>query len=97
MRLSDGTYDKLKWFALAFIPAFEVLVLTIGKIWGLPYYAEIGATIAAIGIFLAAIIGVSSKNYYQDLQEMTEEEYLRMYYGDEEEGDKDDSNVGEPF
>ena len=94
MRLSDGMYDKLKWFALAFIPAFEVLVLTIGKIWGLPYYAEIGATIAAVGIFLAAIIGVSSKNYYADLQEMSEEEYLRMYYGDEEGGDEDDPILG---
>lgn len=85
MRISDTTYNRIKWFALAFIPAFEVLILTVGKIWGLPYYSEIGATVAALGVFLAAVIGVSSKNYYEDLEEMTEEEYLNLYYGDESE------------
>ena len=68
MRLSDGVYDRIKWIALAFIPALEVLILTVGKIWGLPYYAEIGATVAAVGVFLAAIIGVSSRNYYDELE-----------------------------
>ena len=68
MRLKDGMYDKIKWIALAFIPALEVLILTVGKIWGLPYYDNIGATVAAIGVFLAAIIGVSSRTYYQDLE-----------------------------
>ena len=24
----------MKWFALVFVPAFEVLILTLGKIWG---------------------------------------------------------------
>ena len=68
MRLKDGTYDRIKWIALAFIPALEVLILTVGKIWGLPYYDNIGATVAAVGVFLAAIIGVSSKTYYEELE-----------------------------
>lgn len=68
MRLKDGTYDKLKWIALAFIPALEVLILTVGKIWGLPYYDNIGATVAAVGVFLAAVIGVSSRAYYEELE-----------------------------
>ena len=68
MRLPNGAYDKIKWVALAFIPALEVLILTVGKIWGLPYYDNIAATIAAVGVFLAAIIGVSSKTYYEDLE-----------------------------
>jgi hypothetical protein len=65
MKLSDRTYDILKWVALVVIPASATLVLTVGKIWGLPYYDNIGATISAIGLFIAAIIGVSSKDYYQ--------------------------------
>lgn len=85
MRLSDGMYDKLKWFALAFIPAFEVLILTLGKIWGIPYYSEIGATVAAVGVFIAAIIGVSSKNYYEDLAMPTEDDYMVLLEDDEEE------------
>lgn len=65
MKMNDGTYDLIKWIALAFIPAFEVLILTVGKIWGIPYYSEIGATVAAVGVFLAAIIGVSTRAYYR--------------------------------
>ena len=74
MKISNNTYDKLKWIALVVIPAAEVLILTVGKIWGLPYYAEIGATVAAFGVFLAAILGVSSKNYYEAIGKAEAEE-----------------------
>ena len=69
MKMSNISYDRIKWFALVFIPAFEVLILTLGKIWGVPYYSEIGASVAAVGVFLAAIIGVSSKAYYKEIGE----------------------------
>lgn len=65
MKLSNKTYDVLKWVALVVIPASATLVLTVGKIWGLPYYDNIGATISAVGLFIAAIIGVSSRDYYE--------------------------------
>ena len=67
MRIQNITYDRIKWFALVFVPAFEVLILTLGKIWGIPYYSEIGASVAAVGVFLAAILGVSSRNYYNEI------------------------------
>ena len=54
MKLSNRTYDILKWVALVVIPASATLVLTVGKIWGLPYYDNIGATISAVGLFIAA-------------------------------------------
>ena len=69
MKMSNISYDRMKWFALVFIPAFEVLILTLGKIWGIPYYSEIGASVAALGVFLAAILGVSSKAYYKKIGE----------------------------
>lgn len=94
MRLKDGTYDKIKWIALAFIPALEVLILTVGKIWGLPYYDNIGATVAAVGVFLAAIIGVSSKTYYEDLAQPTDEDLMNEYEDEEEGGADDDSTLG---
>lgn len=74
MKLSNISYDRVKWFALVFIPAFEVLILTLGKIWGIPYYSEIGASVAAFGVFLAAILGVSGRNYYKELGEAVAEE-----------------------
>ena len=74
MKLSNTNYDRLKWFSLVFIPAFEFLILTLGDIWGFAHYIEIGQTIAAIGVFLAALLGVSSKNYYKRIGDQPAEE-----------------------
>ena len=64
MLLSNRAYDVLKKIALIVLPALATLWLTIGKIWGLPYTTEIGATVTAIGVFIGACLEVSSKNYY---------------------------------
>ena len=74
MKLSNELYDRLKWFALVFVPASEVLILTLGNIWGIPYYSEIGASVAAVGVFLAALLGVSSYKYYKKVGEAVAEE-----------------------
>ena len=74
MKLSNEAYDRLKWIALVFLPAFEALILTLGKIWGFPYYAEVGATAAAFGVFLAALLGISSKAYYKSEDDFEEYE-----------------------
>ena len=63
MRISNKLYDFLKWFALVAIPAIEGFWLTVGKVWDLPYLTEIGTTIAAVGLLIAALIGVSSATY----------------------------------
>lgn len=63
MKLSNKQYDVIKWIALVVIPAAATLILTVGKIWGLPYYDNIAATVTAIGLFIAAIIGVSASAY----------------------------------
>lgn len=66
MLMSNELYDALKKVALYILPAIATLWLTLGKIWGLPYTAEIGATITAIDVFLGACLGISSKNYYAE-------------------------------
>ena len=73
MKLKNSTYDFLKWFALIAIPAFNIFVLTLGKIWELPYYVQIAATVSAIGVFIAALIGASSKQYWNDVDEEEED------------------------
>lgn len=96
MRISNKTYDTLKWVAIIVIPALATLVLTVGKIWGLPYYDNIGATISAIGLFIAAIIGVSSTTYTDEmteeeaLQAIEESEYLQDEINKIDEEDEDD-------
>ena len=74
MKLSNKTYDFLKWFALIAIPAFNVFILTLGKIWELPYYVQIAATVSAVGVLIAALIGASSKTYWEDVDEEDEED-----------------------
>ena len=63
LKLKNETYDRLKWIALVFLPAVEVLWLALGKIWGFPYVVEIGSTIAAVDVFLGTLLGVSTLNY----------------------------------
>lgn len=84
MKLSNTTYDRLKWFALVFIPALEFLILTLGDIWDFAHYIEIGQTIAAIGVFLAALLGVSSKNYYKRIGDQPAEEVEEVADPDKE-------------
>lgn len=67
--MSNKTFDYLKWFALVFVPALEVLILTVGKIWDTAYYVEIAQTVAACGVFLAALLGYSNQKYYKSLGE----------------------------
>lgn len=63
LKLSDKTYDVLKWVALLFLPAIGTLYFTLSGIWGLPYGEQIVGTITAIDTFLGAIIGITSTSY----------------------------------
>lgn len=63
MKMSNKTYDILKWVALVLLPAFCALYSTIGEIWGLSRVTEVVGTIAAIDAFLGVVLGVSSTQY----------------------------------
>lgn len=71
MRISNKTYDVLKWLSIIAIPAIEAFWLTVGKVWGWPHLTEVGTTIAAIGVLIGALIGVSSQNYWDDVDDDT--------------------------
>lgn len=62
LRLKDSVYNALKWICLIALPALAVLYFTLSKIWGLPYGAEITATINAVALFIGSLIGVSQLN-----------------------------------
>lgn len=61
--MNNQAYDILKHCALIIIPALATFVNTAGMVWGVPYTNEATATITAFGVFLGAILGVSSANY----------------------------------
>ena len=61
---NSKVYDALKWIASVVLPALATFILTLGQIWGWSdWTVPIGATVAAIGGFLGAILGISSIAY----------------------------------
>ena len=67
MKLNDKVYDILKWLALVFFNAVGILYKTLAGIWNWPYGEEVMATCAGIALFLGALIGVSTAEYYKEL------------------------------
>lgn len=61
--MSNKTYDTLKKIAMYVLPAIATFVITVFKIWNIPYGEELGATITAIDTALGVILGISSANY----------------------------------
>ena len=68
MKLDSKVYDILKYIAQIVLPALATLYFALSKIWGLPYGEEVVGTISAIDVFLGAILGISSMNYYKELK-----------------------------
>ena len=52
MKLSDKTYDILKWIALYLLPAIGTLYFALAGIWNFPYGEQVVGTITAIDTFL---------------------------------------------
>lgn len=61
--MTNKTYDALKYVALIIVPALATFVNAIGVVWGVPHTNDLAMTITAVGVFLGAVLGVSSNNY----------------------------------
>lgn len=68
MQLSDKIYKILKWGILIFIPAFDTLLITLGKIYHFDTEIVI-LTISAITTFLGTITGISNYNYNKNKED----------------------------
>lgn len=67
MKISDKTYDILKYIAQYVLPALGTLVFAITSIWGIPYGEQIVGTITAIDAFIGALLGVSTYTYKNEV------------------------------
>lgn len=67
MKLSNKTYDVLKWIAQILLPALGTLYFALSKIWGFPYATEVVGTIAAVDTFLGAVLGISTAAYNKEI------------------------------
>jgi hypothetical protein len=63
MKMSDKTYDALKFVAQIVLPAMGTLYFSLAGIWGFPYGEQVIGTIAAVDTFLGAILKYSSYKY----------------------------------
>ena len=66
MKLPDKVYTVLKWIALIALPAIATFWGVMGKVWDIPYTAEVVTTITAVATLIGALIGVSTVNYNKD-------------------------------
>ena len=56
MKMSNKTYDTLKWIA-------QYLYFALAGIWGLPCGEQVVGTITAVDTFLGVILGISAAQY----------------------------------
>jgi len=69
MRISNNTYDLLKWLTTIVLPAIGTLYFALSGIWGFPYGEQIVGTITALVTFFGVILGISTKQYNTDHEE----------------------------
>lgn len=63
MKMTNETYDRLKWVAQILLPALGTLYFALAGIWGFPYGEQIVGTITVIDTFLGALLGISTAQY----------------------------------
>lgn len=66
MKMSNATYDFLKWIAQFLLPAAGTLYFALAGIWKLPYGEQVVGTITAVDTFLGVLLGVSTANYKKE-------------------------------
>ena len=63
MKLSNKTYDILKYIALVGLPAVLAFYGVVGMTFGIPYTQEILTVGAAFDTMLGTMLGISSAKY----------------------------------
>ena len=63
MKMSNKTYDILKWIAMYLLPALGTLYFALASIWNLPYGEQIVGSVTAVDTFLGVIICISTSQY----------------------------------
>lgn len=69
MRLSDRTYDILKWMQKIFV-LLAALYKGIAGVWNLPYGSEISETFLLLATFLLGILEIASAKYNKDMADV---------------------------
>jgi len=63
MKLSNATYNILKWVVGIVLPAVATLYAALAGAWNLPYSEEVTSTLSAVVMFLGAFLSMTSANW----------------------------------
>lgn len=63
MKMTNQTYDQLKWLALIFFPALAAFMGGIGEVYALDSMPKFVTLINLLAAFLGSILQVSAANY----------------------------------
>lgn len=63
MKMTNKTYDILKWIALILLPALATFYAAIAAMWGLPYTEQVVGTITAVDTLLGTLLKISADKY----------------------------------
>jgi uncharacterized membrane protein YuzA (DUF378 family) len=63
-KMPNKLYDVLKTVCTIILPALATLYTTLAGIWGFPFVEQVVGTITAVDLFIGAVIGISSANYF---------------------------------
>lgn len=65
-KMSDCTYDCLKWIVMICIPALTTAYVGLSAVWGWPYAEAVAKTSAIVCTLLGSLLGISTAQYNKD-------------------------------
>lgn len=71
MKLSNKTYDLLKWVALVALPALTAFYGVVGAACNIPATSTVLTIAVAFDTMLGAMLGLSTSKYVPEVQEGT--------------------------
>ena len=73
MKMSNETYDRLKFWVTVVLPAIGTLYFALSEIWNLPYGSQVVGTIAAVVTFLGVCLRISTYQYNKQLEDLVDQ------------------------
>ena len=67
MKLTNNTYDVLKWVIAIVLPAFILLVATVGDVVAWQSTETVVQVMTAVNAFLGSIFMISSHSYNKEI------------------------------
>ncbi len=64
--MREDIYKILAYIQRIILPAIAALYAALAGIWGFPYAEAIVGTIAAVDVFMGAVLQIDSNKYFSD-------------------------------